>query len=365
MSGSDDTYDLIVLGTGGIGSAALFSAASRGLKCLGIDRFPPAHDRGSSHGESRLIRLSYFEHTDYVPMLRRSYELWDELDTTLLHKTGGVYMGPKDGEIISGVLTSAAQHKLRIDKLHTSDIPQYKVPDDSIAIFEPDAGWLPVERCIQAHLDQARSAGAKHRHGLNISGWEPQGDAVVVKTDAGDFSAAALVITAGPWSSGFLPRLNVPLRVERKHLHWFRCRDKRYRNGFFYELPQGAFYGFPASNGRLKVAEHSGGELVTNPLSAHRNPSPQDNERIEDFVDKYLPGVELERLEHRSCFYTRSPDDDFILDLYPGLHNVAYTAGLSGHGYKFAPALGEILVDLATGKGSSFKIKFLSGSRFK
>lgn len=365
MSDTCDNYDLIVLGTGGIGSAALFSAVSRGLTCLGIDRFPPAHDRGSSHGESRLIRLSYFEHPDYVPLLRRSYELWDELDPTLLQKTGGVYVGPENGEIISGVLGSAAQHKLRIDKLQTSDIPQYTVPEDHIAIFEPDAGWLPVEHCVQTHIDQARNAGAEHRYGLSILGWEPQGDTVRVKTDAGNFSAAALVIAAGPWSNTLLPQLDLPLRVDKKHLHWFRCHDERYRHGFFYELAHGAFYGFPASNGRLKLAEHSGGEPVTDPLAANRDPSPQDNERIEAFVADYLPGVEPVRLEHKSCFYTRSPDDDFILDLYPELHNVAYTAGLSGHGYKFAPVLGEVLVDLATGKGSRLDIGFLSGTRFK
>ncbi|MFT4873546.1 MAG: sarcosine oxidase [Congregibacter sp.] len=365
MTDIDRSYDLIVLGTGGIGSAALFSAASRGLKCLGIDRFPPAHDRGSSHGESRLIRLSYFEHADYVPLLRRSYTLWDELDESLLQRTGGVYIGPQDGEIIAGVLASANQHKLRIDKLQASDIPQYVVPEHSVAIFEPDAGWLPVERCVQTHIDQAKSAGAEHRHGAGILGWESQGDAVLVKTDQGDFSAGALVIAAGPWSTTLLPQLKLPLRVDRKHLHWFRCHDDRYRNGFFYELPHGAFYGFPSSNGRLKLAEHSGGEPVTDPLTAHRNRSTEDDKRIEDFVAEYLPGVQSERLEHRSCFYTRTPDDDFILDHYPGLHNVAYTAGLSGHGYKFAPVLGELLVDLATGTASNLDTGFMSSARFR
>lgn len=364
MSNTRNNYDLIVLGTGGIGSAALFSAASRGLKCLGIDRFPPAHDRGSSHGESRLIRLSYFEHTNYVPLMRRSYELWDELDHRLLQRTGAVYVGPKHGELISGVQASANQHGLTINKLHPSDIPQYGVPDGSVALFEPAAGWLPVEHCVQTHIDQAKNAGAEHRYGPSIVGWESQGDAVLVRTDAGNFSTAALVIAAGPWSNTLLPELALPLRVERKHLHWFRCQDERYKNGFFYEVAGALFYGFPASDGKLKLAEHTGGELVGDPLTAHRSPSVEDDRRIEAFVAECLPGVQPERLDHRTCFYTRSADDHFILDHYPGLQNIAYTAGLSGHGYKFAPVLGELLVDLATGTTSNLDIKFMSGTRF-
>ena len=133
-------YDLIVLGTGGIGSAALYHAAKRGLKCLGLDRFAPAHDRGSSHGESRLIRLSYFEHPDYVPLLRRSYQLWDALDPTLLHRCGVLYCAQAGGTIIDGVLASAREHKLDVERADADEYSQYKFALNTEGVFEPDAG---------------------------------------------------------------------------------------------------------------------------------------------------------------------------------------------------------------------------------
>lgn len=299
-----------------------------------------------------------------MPLLRRSYELWDALDPTLLQKTGAVYIGREDGEIIGGVLTSAREHGLMINTLRPEDVPQYVVPEHSRVLFESDAGWLPVERCVQAHLDQAVGAGAEHRYGAAVTGWESTDDGVRVATGDGDFSADSLVISVGPWSSALLPSLSLPLTVLRKHLHWFRCEDPRYRNGFFYELADGEFYGFPMSDGRLKVAEHSGGTPVTDPLVADRDRDPIDDQRIEALVSRYLPGVSMERLDHKTCFYTRTPDCHFVLDHYPGTSNVAYTAGLSGHGYKFAPVLGELLVDIATGSKPRLNIDFLSASRF-
>ncbi len=358
-------YDLIVLGTGGIGSAALFHAARRGLNCLGLDRFPPAHDRGSSHGESRLIRLSYFEHPDYVPLLRRSYQLWDELDSTLLNRCGVLYTGQAGGDIISGVLASARKYNLNVEVLGADDVPQYSLPDGATAVFEAQAGWLPVERCVQMHLGQAIAAGAEHRWGEAVIAWRQEGDGVSVDTDTGRYSAAALVIAGGAWNGDLLPDLALPLTVVRKHLHWFHCDDDRYRSGFFFDLPHGQFYGFPAQGGRLKLAEHSGGEEIEDPLNASGEPDPEDDDRIAAFVADHLPGVRRERVDHKTCFYTRTPDEHFILDRYPGCDRVAYAAGLSGHGFKFAPVLGELLVDLAIEGRTTLDIDFLSRGRFK
>ena len=357
-------YDLIVLGTGGVGSAALHSAAARGLRCLGIDRFPPAHDRGSSHGESRLIRLSYFEHSDYVPLLRRSYELWDALDETLLHRTGLVYFGDAQGEIINGVLASAKEHDLEVHTADASAYPQYGGTEGLKAVFEPDAGWLPVERCVLSHLDAAIAAGAGHHWGEAVYEWSAQPGEVSVRTEAGRYNAAAMIIAVGDWSSELMAHLTLPLEVERKHLHWFRCDDSRYQHGFFFELAHGQFYGFPLADGRIKIAEHTGGDAVADPLSANRDPSETDDRRIMEFVEEHLPGVTCERLEHKTCFYTRTPDQHFILDRHPHFENVAFAAGLSGHGYKFAPALGESLVDIATSGKTSVDISFLSQNRF-
>lgn len=357
-------YDLIVLGTGGIGSAALFHASKRGLRCLGLDRFPPAHDRGSSHGESRLIRLSYFEHPDYVPLLRRSYEFWDALDPTLLNRCGVLYVGQVGGAIIGGVLASAREYKLNVEVVDAADVPHYILPSGATAVFEADAGWLPVERCVQMHLDQAVAAGAEHRWGEAVVSWRQDGDGVSVETDTGRYSAGALVIAGGAWSGDLLSDLALPLTVVRKHLHWFHCDDDRYRSGFFFELHHGQFYGFPAQDGRLKLAEHSGGEVIEDPLNASGEPDPEDDDRIAAFVADHLPGVKPGRLDHKTCFYTRTPDEHFILDRYPGCDHVAYAAGLSGHGFKFAPVLGELLVDLAIEGETALDIDFLSRERF-
>lgn len=357
-------YDLIVLGTGGVGSAALYHAARRGLSCLGLDRFPPGHDRGSSHGESRLIRLSYFEHPDYVPLLRRSYQLWDELDPTLLNRCGILYTGQAESPIISGVLASAQQYNLEVEVVDAADFPQYVIPGNATAVFEACAGWLPVERCVRTHLEQAVAAGAEHRWGEAVIAWQQNQKGSSVHTDTARYSADALVITGGAWNGALLPDLALPLTVSRKHLHWFRCDDTRYRSGFFFDLPHGQFYGFPVGDGRLKLAEHSGGEVIDDPLTASGEPDAEDDDRIARFVADHLPGVSPERLEHKTCFYTRTPDEHFIVDRYPGCDRVAYAAGLSGHGFKFTTVLGELLVDLATEGEVALDIGFLSGDRF-
>ena len=357
-------YDLIVLGTGGVGSAALYHAARRGLRCLGIDRFPPAHDRGSSHGESRLIRLSYFEHSNYVPMLKRSYELWDQLDSTLLRRSGVVYFGPAGSQIIAGVLKSATEHQLEVEAAAENSLPQFSPPSGFTALREADAGWLPVEQCVLAHLEQATAAGAEHRWGESVVDWQAVPSGVEVSTENGKYSAAAMVVAGGAWSSRLLQALELPLTVYRKHLHWFRCDDHRYQSGFFFDLPHGQFYGFPTTQGRLKVAEHSGGEVVSDPFAASRAPDAADAQRIEAFVHDHLSGLVGERVDHQTCFYTRTPDEHFILDRYPGTKNVSFAAGLSGHGFKFVPVLGEALVDLATGRSPAFDCGFLTLSRF-
>ncbi|MEP5764476.1 MAG: N-methyl-L-tryptophan oxidase [Halieaceae bacterium] len=356
-------YDLIVLGTGGVGSACMCEAARRGLKVLGLDRFPPAHDRGSSHGESRMIRMSYFEHPDYVPLLRRSYQLWDQLDSSLLHRSGVFYAGPPDGEVLSAVRASAEQYQLALQELKPQDYSQYQLPPGHQAVFEPDAGWLPVERCVTSHLERAIAAGAEHRWDEAVNSWAETGNGTLVSTELGHYTAERLIITAGAWNPQLLSDLQLPLTVTRKHVHWYPCADKRYRSGFFLELEQGQFYGFPAMDGRLKLGEHSGGEALSDPLQASREPDAEDSARVQDFVSEHLPGVDAQALAHQSCFYTMTTDANFIVDRVADSSRVAFAAGLSGHGFKFAPVLAEILVDLVCEGGTDFNIDFLGQNR--
>lgn len=370
-------HDVIVLGTGGVGSAAVFHAAQRGLDVLGLDRFPPGHDRGSSHGQTRMIRMSYFEHPDYVPLLRSAYRLWDELGILvgeqLFHRTGLLYFGDPNGVVMSGLKASAREHELTIDSLTEAEcrkrFPAYTAPSRAEILLEPDAGYLLVEDCVKAHLTEAARSGAEHRYGETVLSWTVDHDSVVVRTDQQSYRAQRLIITAGSWTSGFLEELNVPLRILRKHLHWYTVEDDKFTETagcpcFFYEAEGGMFYGFPdIDGGGLKVAEHSGGAEIADPLTDPREEEPKDTRRIQRFMQTHLPGVSMNRTRHEVCFYTMSPDENFIVDRHPDHPNVSFAAGLSGHGFKFASALGKTLVELVVDGETVDDVGFLGLGR--
>ncbi len=373
------SHDLIVLGTGGVGSAAMYHAAKSGLKVLGLDRFPPGHDRGSSHGETRMIRMSYFEHPDYIPLLKRAYDLWDELaklrNENLFHRTGLLYAGPPDSVIIRGVQESAREHKLDLEILsHSAQndrFPGFRWPEEYQALFEANAGYLRVEDCVVAHIEEAIRNGAEHRHGETILNWERDGSGIRVTTDREIYHTEKLIVTAGCWTNSFLKDLGIPLRVLRKHLHWYDAPDEPYleSNGcssFAFDVDGNFVYGFPKSSPEgVKLAEHSGsGTEIDDPLSDDRKPDPEDTARIESALRSHLPRVNLKRLRHEVCFYTVSPDEHFIIDRHPEFENVAFAAGLSGHGFKCASALGESLVNLVKGKQTASDIGFLGVKRF-
>jgi sarcosine oxidase len=354
-------YDAIVLGTGAVGSASLLEFARRGLKVLGLDRFPPGHDKGSSHGETRMIRQSYFEHPDYVPLLQRAYTLWDALDPSLLVRSGVYYIGPEQGEIISGVKHSAQRYGLPLQ----TDLPAQQTfcaPAGATTLFEPDAGYLPVEHCIELQLARAVTAGAEHRWGEAIQAWEQTDNTFTVHTDQQSVTTDHLVVAAGSWSNNLLPGLALPLRILRKHIHWFEAGGLPLQSGFFFDLEHGQFYGFPTLDGLLKVGEHSHGEEIFDPLNVSRELDAKDLELIGRFVKTHFPDAGEHR-RHAVCFYTMTPDCQFILDHHPCSQRVAFAAGLSGHGFKFSPVLGEILVDLVLNGKTDLDIEFLSRTR--
>lgn len=372
------TYDAIVLGTGGVGSAALFHLANRGWNVLGLDRFPGGHDRGSSHGQTRLIRPAYFEHPSYVPLVLKAYELWADLEhrqqEQLFCQSGLIEVGPSAGVLVPGVLRSAAEHKLAVEQLDRAEakrrFPGFVIPEGSSAVFEPRAGFLYVERCVLAHLEQAARAGAELRTDAAVVGWQANGDGVTVSTANEQFSAGRLVVTAGAWAGELLRGIDVQLEVRRKHLHWYACDDPVYQQahggcGFLYETHDGYFYGFPQiDEAGVKLAEHSGGTPVADPLQDDRSPEPVDRQRVERFLSDHMPGVSHRSTRHAVCFYTMSPDEHFIVDRHPEHDQVAFAAGLSGHGFKFGPALGAALADLAIDGRTDLPIDFLTCSRF-
>ncbi|MCB1485902.1 MAG: N-methyl-L-tryptophan oxidase [Bauldia sp.] len=371
-----DHYDVIVIGTGGIGSAATWHLARRGARVLGLDRFPGGHAEGSSHGETRIIRKAYFEHPDYVPLLERAYALWAEIEAasgeTLFRRVGLLEGGPAEGVLVRGIREAAARHALPLEDIVPGDPesgPPMRLPGGAVGVLEKDAGFLFVERSVLAHLRMAAAAGADIVSGDAVLGWQAEEGGVTVRTAAKSYRADRLAITAGAWASGLLSGLAIPLTVRRKHLHWFACDDPRYSAErdcpcFFFETPVGLFYGFPqVGSGGVKVAEHTRGTDVASPLGDDKAIEPDDLARVTAFIRDCLPGVSTTPVRHAVCYYTLSPDEHFIVDRHPAHANVAFVAGLSGHGYKFAPVLGEILAELALDGTTRQPVGFLGLDR--
>lgn len=372
-----NSYDVIVLGTGGVGSATAFHLARRGARVLGLDRFAGGHANGSSHGETRIIRKAYFEHADYVPLLHRAYELWHELEERtgdrLYREVGLIEAGPPSGVVVPGVLKAARKHGLCVEEIARTDLkdrfPAFRVPEDDLVVFEKHAGFLFVEQCVLAHLDQAKLCGADLRSGESVVAWEAHDQGVSVRTQLDTYHGASLVITAGAWATELLADIGVPLKIRRKHLHWYACDDPRYQAdngcpGFFFETPAGYFYGFPQITDQgVKVADHTAGTEIEDPLTDNKSIEPNDERRVESFMASYLPGVSRARTRHAVCYYTMSPDEHFIVDRHPNHKNVAFAAGLSGHGFKFTSVLGEVLADLTLNGATTLPIGFLRCQR--
>jgi sarcosine oxidase len=371
-----ECYDAIVLGVGGVGSAALYHLGRRGVRVLGIDRFNPPHDRGSSHGQTRVIRQAYYEHPDYVPLLRESYREWFELEShvgkKLFYQIGLLESGPQDGVVVPNVLSSAAQYQIPVERLSATEIesrwPGLRVPNDFIGVFEPGAGYLLVEPCVQAHLDAAQLAGAELLLDTEVTNLTAYERTACVRTASGaEFEARRIIMTSGAWTGG---QFNVPLTVRRKSLFWFACESEQYNESrgfpvYLFELPTGIFYGFPKLGGLgLKFAEHTGGRTVDNPLTVDRSIDAEEQRRLIDVLAQLLPGVSSRVTNHVVCMYTMSPDEHFIVDRHPVLSNVVFAAGLSGHGFKFTPVLGRAMADLALDGETDLPIEFLSLKRF-
>lgn len=377
------TYDCIVIGVGGFGSGVLDHLARRGVNVLGLERFGVAHDRGSSHGQTRIVRKAYFEHPDYVPLCKRAYELWadlqDDARRPLWNLCGLLLAGPERGEAVAGANLAAKLHQLPIENLTAAEavarFPGFRIPDEFAAVFEGDAGLLFVEECVRAHVERAIDSGATVRNDESVRTWASEGKSVRVTTDRGTYTAAALVITTGAWATRLLPGLPIPLQVVRKPQFWHESDNEHHRlengcPGFLFERPDGVFYGFPSIAGRignpsfggptLKVAEHTGGETVLDPMQLDRDVHPADTAPVARFLASHLPGVNPSPARHSVCMYTLTPDRHFIVDVHPEHSNVVIGCGFSGHGFKFTPVLGEAMADLAMHGRTELPIGFLS-----
>ncbi len=365
------TFDAIVIGCGGMGSAALFELARRGRRVLGLEQFPAVHDRGSSHGHTRVIRTAYYEHPDYVPILRRAWERWYELEQLagkpLLVETGCLSIGPAGGELVTGVRESARLHGLALED--RNPVP-FRVPDGFDCVFEAKAGYLMVEDCVRAHLERAVTAGAELHTEEPVRDWRAEGDGLVVRTDAETYHCAKLVVTAGAWATRLLADLGVPLTVMRQTMLWFEPQEpERFRRDrfpvFLYESPRGAFYGMPMIDARgVKVARHYGAPELPNPDGVDWTTSDADEVPVREFLKESTDAEIGPCTARQVCQYTLTPDRHFVIDRHPANANVVVAAGFSGHGFKFAPVVGEILADLAETGATRWPIGFLRADRF-
>jgi sarcosine oxidase len=359
---SDGNFDVIVIGVGGMGSAALFELARRGRKVLGLEQFPIGHDLGSSHGQTRIIRTAYYEHPAYVPLVRSAFERWYELEQRqgqqLLTECGLLSIGLPDGEMVRGLRTSAQEHHIPVEYLTADEVrrrfPQFRVGQEHVGVLEGSAGFLYVERCVLAHVHEAEKLGAVVRAQEPVVSWEATSRGVSVQTVRGHYTAAKLVITAGPWATHLLEALSAGLTVMRQVALWFATQDDRLfgRRAFplyIVESPEGVYYGFPVidSSEGMKTAQHYGAPELRRPADIDRTVRREDEEPVRRFLRQFLPQVDGPRRRASVCTYTLTPDRHFLIDRHPHHPNVALAAGFSGHGFKFSPVVGEILADLA------------------
>ena len=373
-------FDAIVIGLGAHGSAAALALARRGLSVVGFEAGERGHGLGSSGGRSRMIRRAYFEDPAYLPLLAASWSAWDALGAAagepLIEVTGGLYAGPAEGVVFRGSVASAREQGLAHDVLDAVEIrrrwPIFAPPDDIGGLYDPGAGMIRPERAIEAQLRLAAEAGAVLRFGERAIGWQPApGGGLEVETDAGVLGADHLVIVAGAWTGYFVPDLRLLLEVERMPVFWFEP-DVPEGDVAVGRLPmwimdtgaEGIFYGFPYDTAAgLKVSRHHSGEVV-DPASVDRSEHPADVERVRAFMQRHMPAANGPLRDATVCLYTNTPDFNFVIDVHPAAPGVAFASACSGHGFKFAPVIGEILADLAMDGATSHTIERFRADRF-
>ena len=363
------SFDIIIAGLGAVGSATAWHLAGRGLRVLGIDRYHPPHSLGSSHGESRVIRETAFEHPRYVPLARRSYENWRRLEAEagepLLHVTGVLFVGPPEGTLVAGTLAGARTYGIAHELLDAAALvaraPALRHLEGSVGVFEPGGGWLHPERIVAASLRLAAARGAALRFEEPLERWEPDGEGVQVATPHGRYRAGRLLLAAGPWMPGLLGD-QAGLTVERQVQHWFVPAPGRETEAaacpiFIRETPEAVFYALPpAGDGQvIKVAVHHEG-AVTTPDTVRREVAPEEISAARSLLARYTPALAGAHRRAAVCLYTNSRDGHFVLDRHPAHPAVIIASPCSGFGFKFASVVGEILADLLTDRTPAFDV---------
>lgn len=361
-----------------MGSAAAYHLAKSGARVLGLDRFHPPHQFGSSHGLTRIIREAYFEHPSYVPLVQRAYELWADLEKQsqrrLLVQTGGVMVGSPRGPLVTGALSSAREHRLRHEVLTSTKLRQrfavFHPEPEMVGVWEPRAGILFPELAVQSHLELAARLGATFHFDEPVLKWEPEGKGVRIHTASLTYTAGRLLLSVGPWVESLVPDLKLPFSVERQVLYWFEplSKPKSFQVPncpvFIWQYaPHQFFYGFPDLGDGVKVALHHEGEKAQ-PDDPRREVESREIENMRALLRRYLPCAEGRLRSTAVCLYTNTPDENFILDRHPLYPQVLLASPCSGHGFKFSTVIGELSAILFRDQTPSLDLSLFKISRF-
>lgn len=370
--------DVAVIGLGAAGSAAALALARRGTRILGIDRHSPPHTLGSTHGRSRVIREAYYESPAYVPLVQRAYQLWRALERDsgrrLLRETGGLMLGPAHGVLVRGALRSAREHTLPFELLDAREIrrrfPPFHPGEADCGVLEPRAGFLDPEAGIECMLSLAAKAGAELLPNTEVTGWKGGRDGLVLATSRGSVECGTAIVAAGAWAGTLLGAAGLPLTVERQVMFWFEPRGSAGRFGadrlpvFIWEWePERLFYGIPDHGFGFKVARHHEGETVT-AEAVDRTVRPEEVETMRAILARTIPDASGVLRSAVTCLYTNAPDHHFVLGALPAERRLILASPCSGHGFKFAPAIGEVLADLALQGRSRFDLEPFRPDRF-
>jgi sarcosine oxidase len=370
-----ERYDVVVVGVGGMGSAALYHLARRGKRVLGIERFEIPHELGSSHGLTRIIRQAYFEHPSYVPLVRRAYELWRELEKAageqLLWITGAVEGGPV---IFEGAVRSSIEHALPYEELDGAEVgrrfPAYRLPADLRVVYQRDGGFVLPERCIVAHVTGAKTHGATVRTAERALEWSTGESGVRVRTERGVVEAERIVLTAGAYSQDVARLEHGMVTAQRQVLAWLEpSRPELFARDRFpvfnLALEEGHVYGFPIHGvPGFKLGFYDPEGAKGDPDAIPRDVTPEDEVPLRRFAERYFPDGAGRTLDLKACLFELSPDEHFLIDRHPESELAVVAAGFSGHGFKFCSVVGEILADLAIEGETLHDIGFLRLSRF-
>ncbi|PSP98263.1 N-methyl-L-tryptophan oxidase [Halobacteriales archaeon QS_5_70_17] len=377
---TDTDYDVVVIGVGGMGSATVYHLAQRGLDVLGLERFDVPHTMGSSHGITRIIRRAYYEHPSYIPLIERAYDLWDDLaeetGREVIHRTGSIDAAPKGNVVFEGSLRSCEEHDIPHEVLTGAELgerfPGYDLPDDYRALYQPDGGFVVPEQSIIGHVEAAQAAGATVRARERVYDWaETHDGGIRVETDNATYRADNLVLAAGSWNyklADALAGLAVP---ERQVLAWFQPeRPELFEPAelpvWNISVPEGRFYGLPIYDvPGFKLGKYHHLDEQVDPDDWDREPGPADERILRNFAENYFPEGAGPTMRLATCMFTNSPDEHFILDTLPDHPQVAVGAGFSGHGFKFASVIGEVLADLAVEGGTDHPIDMFRLDRFE